>query len=252
MKKTLTSKIISGIKSGWELPILPDHILKLDQNRYVKIFKFIGSICVALILSKIGEQLPIHNIFYYILYIINMIYILYKIVLSIYVVKQWFHNLFTGQFIVRNSPLEPVHIILKGTFNTLKGVATFTVGTGMAYPLCHELDDILVKGGKEPYFVPGIRKALVASGLEDLAKQFLNKLDIKDKVNTSDPISIQDYITKMSSSEKNEFEKISGIKIDDYKKVLEIIQDMKKQNSTSSVVSSDVETVDPFKTKSGK
>ena len=40
--KTLSQRIWFGIKSGWEMPILPDHIIKLErENIYIKILKII-------------------------------------------------------------------------------------------------------------------------------------------------------------------------------------------------------------------
>ena len=35
-----------------------------------------------------------------------MPYLIYRLVLVFYAIKQWFHNLITGKFIVRNSPLD--------------------------------------------------------------------------------------------------------------------------------------------------
>ena len=55
--KTLRKRIWSGIKDGWNIPTLPEHISKLDNNLFVKIFKFIGGLSVFIIVSGIGSQL---------------------------------------------------------------------------------------------------------------------------------------------------------------------------------------------------
>ena len=37
--KTFSQRIWFGIKSGWDMPILPDHIIKLErENIYIKIY----------------------------------------------------------------------------------------------------------------------------------------------------------------------------------------------------------------------
>ena len=43
-KKTLRSRAWIGIKEGWLLPVLPEHIIKLENKLFVKIFKIIGGI----------------------------------------------------------------------------------------------------------------------------------------------------------------------------------------------------------------
>ena len=59
--KNLISRIWYGIKSGWSLPIYPEHIVKLENNLYVKIFKVIGGICLFSVISGISQQLNIIN-----------------------------------------------------------------------------------------------------------------------------------------------------------------------------------------------
>ena len=40
--KTIFQRFKSSIKSGWEMPILPDHIIELDKNIYIRMLKIIG------------------------------------------------------------------------------------------------------------------------------------------------------------------------------------------------------------------
>lgn len=125
MKKSLKSRIWFGIKAGWELPVVPDHISKIDNNIYVKLFKYIGAISMFIIVSGIGSQL--NRILFYIIFVINLFYIFYRLVFTFYVLKQWVYNLCTGKFLVRNSPLHHVSLILKGGVATMKSATTFTV-----------------------------------------------------------------------------------------------------------------------------
>ena len=103
-KKTLFNRMIYGIKSGWNLPIYPDHIIALERKLYIRIFRFIGAICTFLQVSDLAKE--IDYTIYLITLSISMPYLIYRLVLVFYAIKQWFHNLITGKFIVRNSTLD--------------------------------------------------------------------------------------------------------------------------------------------------
>ena len=76
------NRVFFGIKSGWELPILPEHISKMDKNIYVRIFKIIGAISVFIILSKIaGPPAKLNDLIYYVIFTLSILFILYKYVI---------------------------------------------------------------------------------------------------------------------------------------------------------------------------
>lgn len=100
MKKTILSRILYGIKSGWNLPVLPEHILKLEKNVYIKIFKIIGAICTLISLSGIYNQFNL--LLFYITILISVSYILYKYYLIYHSIVQWIKNLLNGKLVVRN------------------------------------------------------------------------------------------------------------------------------------------------------
>ena len=167
-KKSISSRIWFGIKSGWELPTLPDHIYKLEQNIYVRLFKLIGVLCMFFSFSGIANDF--NHIIFYIILVISLLYILYRLTIIVYSVKQWYHILVTPQarkYMVRNSPVDISATMFRGTIHTLKTAVNFTIGTGLTFGLCHELDQILVDEGIEPYFVPKIKSAIASAGLDD-------------------------------------------------------------------------------------
>ena len=102
IKKNLRSRIFYNIKAGWNIPVLPEHITRLDNNFYIRIFKIIGGISVFIIISGIGSKL--NKIYLYLIFTLSILYILYRLMISFYAIKHWVHNLRTGKFIVRNSP----------------------------------------------------------------------------------------------------------------------------------------------------
>ena len=102
IKKNLRSRIFYNIKAGWNIPVLPEHITRLDNNFYIRIFKIIGGISVFIIISGIGSKL--NKIYLYLIFTLSILYILYRLMISFYAIKHWVHNLRTGKFIVRNFP----------------------------------------------------------------------------------------------------------------------------------------------------
>lgn len=241
MKKTLLNRVWSAIKSGWELPILPDHISKIDRNIYIRIFKTIGSISMFIILSKIGSQL--NHYIYYTIFTISILFIFYKLIIIIYIIKQWFHNLIKGKFIVKNSPLDPISTILKASISSLRSITNFTIGAGFTYALCHELDDILETEGKDPYFVPGMKSIIDKSGLSDYMKIFLLKLGIKDQLTNRDYKSIHNIFQDLSLEERKTFEKETGVNYDSWRKGFDYLENNTK---ISKELKNFIEKEDPF------
>lgn len=260
--QTILNKIwflAEPIKSGWELPILPEHISKLDHNIYVRLFKLIGSISVLIILTKIvGSPTKLNDLIYYVIFTISILFILYKYVIMFYVIKQWIHNLIKGNFIVKNSPFvgsPTIASILKGSVSTLRTVTNFSIGAGFTYALCHELDDILEKEGKEPYFVLGMKKAIDKSGLTDYMKVFLLKLGITDNLpaaNAAAPApAAADYSNTVHKSlkdlgveERKTFEKETGINYESWRKGYDYLENNK--NKVSKELRDYIDKEDPL------
>jgi len=84
-------------------------------------------------------------------------YVIYRIVLVFFIIKQYISNLKKGKYIVKNSPLDKFQTIFKFTMGSLKTISSATVGTGFTVALMYELDDILAEEGKARYFVPAIK-----------------------------------------------------------------------------------------------
>ena len=96
--------VLYGLKSGWNLPLYPYHIIILEKNIYIKIFKLIGSICTFIHITGIVKQLDFT--IYLITIIISMFYLIYRLFLVFYAIKQWVINVKTGKLLVRKSDLD--------------------------------------------------------------------------------------------------------------------------------------------------
>jgi hypothetical protein len=139
-KKTILKRAINGIvllREGWNMPILPEKMAKFDSNIYVKIFKAIGALSTFYIISGLG--LRSYPIYFYLGIALSLPYVIYRIVLVFFIIKQYISNLKSwlrqGKHIVRNSPLDKFQTFFKLTFNSLKTISSATVGTGFTVAL---------------------------------------------------------------------------------------------------------------------
>lgn len=244
--KTIFQRFKSSIKSGWEMPILPDHIIELDKNIYIRMLKIIGPLTIFISIS--GISLKLNNIIFYINFMISLLYICYKYIIAFYAVKQWFHYLRTGKFIVRKSPLDMFSTMIRGSLYGLKSVGKVSIGTGMTYALCHELDDILEKDGKAPYFLPKIRSTIQQVGLENSINAFLTSIGITDMAKPESVTSFHEKFRALNDNDKREFETNTGISYNDGLKMLDYIE-KNSSNEVSNTVKDLIDKEDPFATK---
>ena len=93
--KKFLSKDWFGIKLGWNDPILPDYILKIDNNVYVKIFKFLGAFCIFLVISGAIKQY--NTIMYCIILSCSLVYTIYRLILTIIIVINLFIYIIKGK-----------------------------------------------------------------------------------------------------------------------------------------------------------
>jgi len=103
-QKTILKRAINGIVSGWNVPILPDKVAKFDSNIYIRIYKAIGALSTFYILSGLG--LRSYSIYFYIGIALSLPYVIYRIVLVFFIIKQYISNLKNGKYLVRKSLLD--------------------------------------------------------------------------------------------------------------------------------------------------
>jgi hypothetical protein len=247
INKIVASRVYRECKIGWDLVQLPNHILKLESRFSVKILKIIGGFCLFLMMSGTANQF--HLLIKYYIYIYSFFFILYRLYISMYMIYLYILVVFKGKFIARNSPVNGLNSIFRIITSTLKTSVSVSVGTGISYALCHELDDILVSEGKEPYFVPGMKTLIAKSGMEEQIRNTIHKLGIKD----AKPSTITDLLSKMSDEERALYQKETG---QSWEKLMETQQNLKdglKQTEGPKQISEEIkkyiEKEDPFKNK---
>lgn len=244
-QKTILKRAINGIVSGWNVPILPDKVAKFDSNIYVRIFKAIGALSTFYILSGLGIRS--YPIYFYLGIALSLPYVIYRIVLVFFIIKQYLSNIKNGKYIVRNSPLDKFQTIFKITMGSLKTISSATVGTGFTIALMYELDDILAEEGKSRYFVPAIKNKLIELHLNDSIDFALKKLGIEDLDLNRKSIKNLD-LTQLNEVAKKEFEKETGMNVVEAQKIFKYITENRKKLEFKNEVDQLIKN-DPFSTK---
>lgn len=248
-KKTILKRAINGIVSGWNMPILPEKIAKFDSNIYVKIFKAIGALSTFYIMSGLG--LRSYPIYFYGSQregiALSLPYVIYRIVLVFFIIKQYISNLKKGKHIVRNSPLDKFQTFLRLTINSLKTISSATVGTGFTVALMYELDDILAEEGKSKYFIPTIKKTLNDLQLNDSINNALKRIGIEELDLNKESIKNLD-LTQLNEAEKKEFENETGINVVEAQKIYNYIMENRKKLEFKKEIDQLIKN-DPFSTK---
>jgi hypothetical protein len=244
-QKTILKRSIDGIVSGWNMPILPDKVAKFDSNIYVKIFKAIGALSTFYILSGLG--LRSYPIYFYIGIALSLPYVIYRIVLVFFIIKQYISNLKNGKHIVRNSPLDKFQTIFKITINSLKTISSATVGTGFTVALMYELDDILAEEGKSRYFIPAIKKKINDLQLNESIDYALKRLGIEELDLNRESIKNLD-LTQLNENSKKEFEIETGMNVAEAQKIYNYIMENRKKLEFKNEIDQLIKN-DPFSTK---
>lgn len=106
--KSIFSRLSRGCKKGYQYPSLPAHILQLHTNPIIRIFRFLGGVCVILILTKRLSYLP--DDYYFFALVIctffSFLFLLYNIYLTYHRTIHIYNAIKKGDLDIRNSPFD--------------------------------------------------------------------------------------------------------------------------------------------------
>jgi hypothetical protein len=74
-----------GFKLGWKTLYLPEHILKLQKNPFIELFKILSGVSTILILTKTSSVFP--SFFLYIFLFLIFIFFVYYIYILYHIIK---------------------------------------------------------------------------------------------------------------------------------------------------------------------
>ena len=91
-------------------------------------------------------------------------------------------------------------------FRSLDGI---TVDISLTYVLCYEIDNILVKEGKSPYSVPGIKAGIKRVGVEEKLHKIIKWVEIIEIANVANkPRSKIEILDLLKPKKRLEMEKL--------------------------------------------
>lgn len=132
-KAWFVTDILGGLKEGYTMPLYPEHVIKFNNNIYIRIFRNIGAICFFIYMCSKKIDFGMNTILNDAIWAISILYVIYRLILVIYSLKQGVHYIITGKYIVRNSPLNYSFTLMKLISGATKNTAGFIFGTGLAF-----------------------------------------------------------------------------------------------------------------------
>ncbi len=161
-KKTLYNRLVTGLKVGWNAPVLPTKVLNFHNNPLVRIFRVIGGISILTVLSK--KHLLLFLPFKFIVLFIALLHFIYITTVSI--IKLWygFKVLKSDKLDVKNSPMDHFATTAGKLLYCWKyGCQIGSTGLGLigtSFFFFKKWDSMLEAGNQEKIFTPLIGRGV--------------------------------------------------------------------------------------------
>lgn len=154
--KTMFQRIITGLKVGWNTPMLPDKVIAFNNYPLMRIFRVIGGITVITVLLK--KHLLLWWPFQYLVLFIALLHISYFTIINLMKVFYGIYKLWRGDLNVKNSPLDRL-ASLGGNLLYCWKVGCYVASSGLSLAGASVVvDTILEAGGQEKVFTPLLGK----------------------------------------------------------------------------------------------
>jgi hypothetical protein len=109
MKKTIFQRLLIGLKKGYNTPTLPENLLALQNNVFIRYLRITGGISAVLLITGRLEKLGLgvfYSFFLWLCTIITLLFFLYTLYLNYHRAKYMYKIWKSDELDVRNSPLE--------------------------------------------------------------------------------------------------------------------------------------------------
>lgn len=162
-KKTILQRIWSGLKVGWNAPMLPPKVLNFHNNPFVRIFRVIGGISIITFLSK--KYLLFIYPFNYVVLLFALLHFMYITIISIIKLFYGIKVLKSDKLDVRNSPIDKLAGAAGKMLYCWKyGCQAGSAGLGLV-GTSFLIDSMLEAGNQEKIFTP-----LIGQGVKFFVK----------------------------------------------------------------------------------
>jgi hypothetical protein len=177
-KKTKLQRIWTGIKLGWNTPMLPDKIIVFNNYPLVRILRVIGGLSVLTVLLKkhIFLWLPLQ----YLVLFLAFLHISYFVSINMMKVFYGVYKLWKGDLNVRNSPLDRL-ASWGGNLLYCWKVGCYVASSGLSLAGASVITDtILEAGGQDKVFTPllgkGVKLFVKGRPVDSLYKDINNEV----------------------------------------------------------------------------
>ena len=156
--KTKFQHFVTGLKIGWNKPMLPPKIDAFNCYPVIRIFRVVGGLSVVTVLLK--KHLLFFLPFKYIVLFLAITHITYIVIISLIKVIYRISRFFTDELNVINSPLNSFATLgTKFLYCWKVGCQLGSTGIGLVGPSVIA-DNVLEGGGNEKIFTPLLGKGL--------------------------------------------------------------------------------------------
>lgn len=156
-KKNIIYRFYIGVKKGLFTPTLPNHIILLNKNPFIRIFRVLGGISILLILTHRLDYLGAGLLYFYGLSVCTLLaflFSLYLIFLTYHRIKHMIKVLNSDDLDVRNSPLDRFASIVARIILCSKGFCETAAPVGVVFGGMAGIDELRKAKGLEPIFLP--------------------------------------------------------------------------------------------------
>jgi len=155
--KNIISRFFIGVKKGLFTPTLPKHIIQLNNNPIIRIFRVLSGISILLVLTHrldyFGEGLLYFSALV-LCTVLSFLFSLYLIFLTYHRIKHMIKVLKSDELDVRNSPLDRFASIAARIILCSKGLCETAAPVGVVFGGMAGIDELRKVKGLEPIFLP--------------------------------------------------------------------------------------------------
>lgn len=230
-KKSLYQRFITGLKTGWNAPVLPDKVLYIHNHPFVRVFRVIGGLSIVTVLSN--KYLLLIFPFNIVVLLLALFHFIYITVISVIKLYHGISVLRSDRLNVKNSPLDQFATLTGRLLYCWKfGCQAGSAGLGLV-GTSFMIDSILEAGNQEKVFTPLIGKGVkfIVNGrpaddiLSGINKDIKNLESSKKRYN-----EISDLLSKANNSlDSSDFSKED---LDSIKSTIDEVKKMEKSKIT--------------------
>jgi hypothetical protein len=164
MKKNIFHRLFIGFKKGLLTPTLPDHIMVLQKNVFIRFIRVLGGISIILIVTHRLEVLGsglLYEVCLYLCVFFSIIFNIYLMYVNYHRIKYMYKVFKSDKLDVCNSPFDRFATYASRLLWCSKGFCDIAAPVGITYGAMAGIDELRKLKGFEPIFLPFLSDVLL-------------------------------------------------------------------------------------------